>query len=71
MYEINVPKMICKNAELYTSYEAESRYSLGASVRLDSACIRYLFTKLQKSKEGELTEEQLKRYRIDYINADL
>ena len=35
-YEINVPKMICKNAELYTSWEAESRYSLGFSVRLDS-----------------------------------
>ncbi len=35
-YEIYVPKMICKNAQLYTSWEAESRYSLGFSVRLDS-----------------------------------
>lgn len=35
-YGINVPKKIVKNAKMYTSWEAESRYSLHYSVRVDS-----------------------------------
>ena len=35
---IYVPKKIVKNAKMYTTWEAESRYSLHYSVRLDSIC---------------------------------
>lgn len=35
-YGIHVPKKIAKNAKMYTTWEAESRYSLRYSVRLDS-----------------------------------
>lgn len=35
-YGIVVPKKIVKNAKMYTTWEAESRYSLHHSVRLDS-----------------------------------
>jgi len=35
-YDIYVPKRIVKNAKMYTTWEAESRYSLHYSVRLDS-----------------------------------
>ncbi|MCH5270360.1 MAG: hypothetical protein J1E83_06375 [Lachnospiraceae bacterium] len=35
-YEVHVPKKIAKSAKMYTSWEAESRYSLHYSVRLDS-----------------------------------
>lgn len=35
-YGIHVPKKIVANAKMYTSWEAESRYSLHYSVRLDS-----------------------------------
>ena len=35
-YGIYVPKKIIKNAEVYSKWEAESRYSLSYSVRTDS-----------------------------------
>lgn len=33
---IDVPKKIAKNAKMYSTWEAESRYSLSYSVRIDS-----------------------------------
>lgn len=35
-YGINVPKKIKRNAKMYSTWEAESRYSLNYSVRVDS-----------------------------------
>lgn len=35
-FEIYVPKKIIKNAMMYSAWEAESRYSLSYSVRIDS-----------------------------------
>lgn len=35
-YGIYVPQKIISNSKLYTSWEAESRYSLSCSVRIDS-----------------------------------
>ena len=35
-FQLCIPDKIVKNAKLYTSWEAESRYSLGFSVRIDS-----------------------------------
>lgn len=35
-FEIHVPEKIIKNAKVYSSWEAESRYSLKYSVRVDS-----------------------------------
>lgn len=65
-YNINVPKKIMKNAKMYTTWEAESRYSLHYSVRIDS-----ILTALEETEQWLVSLKPAYKEKIMSVNKKL
>jgi len=63
---INVPKKIVKNAKMYSTWEAESRYSLNYSVRIDS-----ILTALDETEQWLIQLKPMYRAKIVDVRRKL